>query len=67
MAKGNKNWATEILGPVWCAKKTDTLKKQYLLFKTTEEKRAQLLAEVETFVPAKKVSLKITADPYDFY
>lgn len=62
-----KNWATEILGPVWCAKKTDTLKKQYLLFKTTEEKRAQLLTEVETFVPAKKVSLKITADPYDFY
>lgn len=62
-----KNWATEVLGPVWCAKKTDTLKKQYLLFKTDENRRSQLLAELETFVPAKKVTLKIAADPYDFY
>ena len=27
-----KNWATEILGPVWCAKKTDTLKNILAMF-----------------------------------
>lgn len=57
----------EILGPVYCAKKTDTLKKQYLLFKTDDERRADLLALLDTFEPAKKVSAKLAADPYDFY
>ena len=57
----------EILGPVWCAKKTDTLKKQYLLFKTDENRRADLLAALDSFEPAKKVTVKLAADPYDFY
>ncbi len=59
--------SSEILGPVWCAKKTDTLKKQYLLFKTDEARRADLLAALDTFEPAKKVTVKLSADPYDFY
>lgn len=57
----------EVLGPVWCAKKTDTLKKQYLLFKTDDARRAELLAELDSFIPAKKVIIKLSADPYDFY
>ncbi len=59
--------AAEILGPVWCAKKTDTLKKQYLLFKTDESRRADLLAALDTFEPVGKVTVKLAADPYDFY
>ena len=59
--------ALDVLGPVWCAKKTDTLKKQYLLFKTDDARRADLLAELDSFVPAKKVTIKLAADPYDFY
>ena len=59
--------STEVLGPVWCAKKTDTLKKQYLLFKTDDARRADLLAELDSFVPAKKVTIKLAADPHDFY
>jgi primosomal protein N' (replication factor Y) len=58
---------SEILGPVWCAKKTDTLKKQYLLFKTDNEKRADLLALLDSFEPEKKVTVKLTVDPYDFF
>ncbi len=57
----------EILGPVNCTKKTDTLKKQYLLFKTDNQRRADLLALLDTFEPAKKVTVKLAADPYDFY
>ncbi len=57
----------DVLGPVWCAKKTDTLKKQYLLFKTDDARRADLLALLDTFAPAKKVAIKLAADPYDFY
>ena len=57
----------EILGPVNCTKKTDTLKKQYLLFKTDSQHRADLLALLDTFEPAKKVTVKLSADPYDFY
>lgn len=59
--------ADEVLGPVWCAKKTDTLKKQYLLFKTDDGRRAALLAELDSFIPAKKATIKLAADPYDFY
>lgn len=58
--------AVDVLGPVWCAKKTDTLKKQYLLFKTDEARRADLLALLDSFEPAKKVTVKLSADPYDF-
>ncbi len=59
--------ALETLGPVWCAKKTDVLKKQYLLFKTDETRWLELLAELDSFAPDKKAVIKITADPYDFY
>lgn len=57
----------DTLGPVWCAKKTDVLKKQYLLFKTDEKRWLELLAELDSFVPAKKAAVKVSADPYDFY
>ena len=60
-------WALETLGPVWCAKKTDVLKKQYLLFKAAEDRWLELLAELDSFVPAKKAAVKVSADPYDFY
>ena len=59
--------ALETLGPVWCAKKTDVFKKQYLLFKTDEARWLELLAELDSFVPAKKAAVKVSADPYDFY
>ncbi len=57
----------EILGPVWCAKKTDKLKKQYLLFKTDEARYLDLLAQLDSFEPVKKVTIQVTADPYNFY
>lgn len=57
----------EILGPVWCTKKTDKLLKQYLLFKTRTEHYLDLVARLDSFVPAKKVSLQVWADPYNFY
>ncbi|WP_428077170.1 replication restart helicase PriA [Candidatus Avelusimicrobium alvi] len=59
--------ALEVLGPVWCAKKTDVLKKQYLLFKTDEARWLDLLASLDAFAPAKKATVKVSADPYDFY
>lgn len=59
--------ALEVLGPVWCAKKTDTLKKQYLLFKTDENRWDKLLKVLDNFEPGKKVTVKLAADPYDFY
>ena len=59
--------AIEVLGPVWCAKKTDVLKKQYLLFKTDEARWLDLLAALDSYTPAKKVTIKVAADPYDFY
>lgn len=57
----------EVLGPVWCAKKTDTLKKQYLLFKTDDNRYLDLIATLDSYIPSKKVTLKVVADPYDFY
>ena len=59
--------ALEVLGPVWCAKKTDKLKKQYLLFKTDDARYLDLLAQLDSFEPAKKASVQISADPYNFY
>lgn len=59
--------ALEVLGPVWCAKKTDKLKKQYLLFKTDEARYLDLLAQLDSFEPAKKAGVQVTADPYNFY
>lgn len=58
---------TEILGPVWCAKKTDKLKKQYIVFKTDEARYLDLLAQLDSFEPAKRVAVQISADPYNFY
>ncbi len=57
----------EVLGPVWCAKKTDKLKKQYLLFKTDKAHYLDLLARLDSFEPAKKAGVQVTADPYNFY
>lgn len=57
----------EVLGPVACGKKTDTLKKQYLLFKVDEKNYLDVLAQLDSFVPAKKAAVQITADPYNFY
>ena len=60
-------FCTETLGPVKTGKKTDTLKKQYVLFKTTPEKYAALVHALDTLAPSKKTDFKLTADPYDFY
>ncbi len=57
----------EVLGPVWCAKKTDKLKKQYLLFKTDEARYLDLLAQLDSFEPGKGCTVQVTADPYNFY
>ena len=62
-----KGRTLETLGPVWCAKKTDKLKKQYLLFKTDDERYLDLLAQLDSFEPTKKVTIQVTADPYNFY
>lgn len=62
-----KDRCTEILGPVWCAKKTDKLKKQYLLFKTDEARYLDLLAQLDSFEPAKRCTIQLSADPYNFY
>ncbi len=59
--------ALEILGPVWCAKKTDKLKKQYLLFKTDEARYLDLLAQLDSFEPGKGCAVQVSADPYNFY
>ena len=59
--------ATEILGPVWCAKKTDKLKKQYLLFKTDVARYLDLLAQLDSFEPGKGTAIQVSADPYNFY
>ena len=58
---------TEVLGPVWCAKKTDKLKKQYVVFKTDKTRYLDLLAQLDSFQPAKRVSVQVSADPYNFY
>lgn len=57
----------DVLGPVWCAKKTDVLKKQYLLFKVDETNYLDVLAQLDSFVPVKRVTVQITDDPYNFY
>lgn len=57
----------EVLGPVWCAKKTDILKKQYLLFKVDAANYLDVLARLDSYVPAKKTTLQISADPYNFF
>lgn len=57
----------EILGPVWCAKKTDKLKKQYLIFKTDAARYLDLLAQLDSFEPGKRATVQVIADPYNFY
>ena len=56
-----------MLGPVSCGKKTDTLKKQYLLFKVDDKNYLDVLAQLVSFVPAKKAAVQVTDDPYNFY
>ena len=60
-------YALETLGPVHTGKKTDTVKKQYLVFKTNPQKYRLLIQALEGLNPSKKTEFKITADPYDFY
>ncbi len=60
-------YCTDVLGPVKTGKKTDTLLKQYILFKTDTDKYAQLVAALDTLKPSKKIEIKVFADPYDFY
>lgn len=60
-------FARETLGPVRTGKKTDTLKKQYVLFKTMPETYADLIKTLDGLKPSKKTDFKLIADPYDFY
>jgi len=60
-------FAMEILGPVLTGKKTDILKKQYLLFKTTSHQYPDLVKVLDQLEVTKKIEVKIVADPYDFY
>ena len=63
-----KQRAQEILGPVPCGKKTDTLKKEYLLFKLTDEQYFPAVEVLDSLsTQNKKQPLKLSADPYDFY
>lgn len=62
-----KKTAADILGPVRTGKKTDALKKAYLIFKFTPETYVARVCELDQWLPAKKVSIKLDADPYDFY
>lgn len=57
----------ETLGPVRTGKKTDALKKAYVLFKTDAEKYPALVSALDQLAPSKKTDFKLTADPYDFY
>ena len=45
----------------------DKLKKQYIVFKTDETRYLDLLAQLDSFEPAKKLTVQISADPYNFY
>ena len=60
-------FALETLGPVYTGKKTDIIKKQYLLFKTDLQKCNSLVNELDRLKASKKTEFKITVDPYDFY
>lgn len=57
----------ETLGPVSTGKKTDIVKKQYLVFKTDSQKCNFLVNELDRLKASKKTEFKITVDPYDFY
>ncbi len=67
LAKWGAQKGIEVLGPVWCAKKTDVLKKQYLLFKTDENHFLDVLACLDSWPVPKKLTFQLTADPYNFY
>ena len=63
-----KGCALEVAGPVSCGKKTDKLKKQYLLFKLTQEQYFPAVAALDRLsAQEKKYPFKLSADPYDFY
>ncbi len=57
----------ETLGPVHTGKKSDILKKQYVLFKTNAQNYQSLVQVLDRLIPSKKTDCKIVADPYDFY
>lgn len=58
----------ETAGPVPCGNKTDKLKKQYLLFKLTDEQYYPVVAALDRLsTEDKKHAFKLSADPYDFY
>lgn len=58
----------ETAGPVACGNKTDKLKKQYLLFKLTDEQYYPVVAALDRLsTEDKKNTFKLSADPYDFY
>lgn len=57
----------ETLGPVRTGKKTDVLKKQYLLFKTNPSQYEALISVLDRLNPSKQTDFKLVADPYDFY
>ena len=61
------SYCTEVLGPVKTSKPTDKLLKQYILFKTTEQNYAPLIATLDALKPSKKTEFRVFADPYDFY
>ncbi len=60
-------YCLDILGPVKTGKKTDILKKQYLLCKATTEKYPALIGALDAVKPSKKTDFKLLPDPYDFY
>ena len=60
-------FCSQTLGPVHTGKKTDALKKQYVLFKTDAARYDNLVRTLDRLKPSKKTDFKITADPYDFY
>ncbi len=60
-------FALEKLGPVKTGKKTDVLRKQYVLFKVSPEQFPTLVGALDALAPLKKTDFKLTADPYDFY
>ncbi|MDR0292099.1 MAG: primosomal protein N' [Elusimicrobium sp.] len=55
----------EILGPIPCGKKTDKLKKKYILLKNIPLKKLREILSAAK--PRKSVKLKTSADPYSFF
>ena len=60
-------YSTHMLGPVQTGKKTDVLKKQYFICKTTEKHYPHLTRALDQIIPSKKTEVKVFVDPYTFY